>query len=193
MSRRAIFMDRDGTISAEVGYVNHTERFRLLPRSVEAIERINASDFLSFVITNQSGVARGLFDEALVEKVHGILLRSLEERGARLDGIYFCPHHPGEGSAPFRRECDCRKPRPGMIRRAAREHDLDLSGSYVIGDSVLDIETARNAGATGVLVLTGYGKGDLEFRMKQRGVEPAYVAADLLEAVDWILDRENGT
>lgn len=190
MSRKAIFMDRDGTVSDEVGYVNHIDRYRLLPRSAEAIRRINAAGFLSFVITNQSGVARGLFDEALILKVHETLGRWLNEAGARLDGIYYCPHHPKEGEPPWRLACDCRKPKPGLLLRAAREHDVDLASSYMIGDTVLDIEAARNVGATGVLVLTGYGKGDLVYRMAQRGLKPAHVAADLLEAVEWILERE---
>ncbi|HET9480209.1 MAG TPA: D-glycero-beta-D-manno-heptose 1,7-bisphosphate 7-phosphatase [Candidatus Polarisedimenticolia bacterium] len=190
MSRRAIFMDRDGTVSDEVGYINHIDRYRLLPKSAEAIRRINETEFMSFVITNQSGVARGLFDEALLHEVHATLTRWLAEAGARLDGIYYCPHHPKEGQAPLRQECDCRKPRPGLLRRAAREHGVDLASSYMIGDTVLDIEAAKNVGATGVLVLTGYGKGDLRFRMQQRGLQPAYVAADLLEAVGWILERE---
>lgn len=190
MRRRAVFMDRDGTVSDEVGYVNHIERYRLLPRSAEAVKKVNAAGFLAFVVTNQSGVARGLFDESLIHEVHALLRKWLEEGGARLDGVYFCPHHPKEGSPPWRQDCDCRKPRPGLLQRAAREHDVDLPGSYMIGDTVLDIEAARNAGATGILVLTGYGKGDLIYRMEQRGLAPAFVAADLLEAVDWILRRE---
>lgn len=190
MSRPAIFMDRDGTVSDEVGYVNHIDRYRLLPRSAAAIRRINEAGYLSFVVTNQAGVARGLFDEALILKVHETLKRWLGESGARLDGIYYCPHHPKEGQPPWRLDCDCRKPKPGLLLRAAREHDVDLSASYMIGDTVLDIEAARNVGATGVLVLTGYGKGDLSFRMAQRGLQPAFIAADLLDAVDWILDRE---
>ncbi len=192
MNRRAIFMDRDGTVSDEVGYVNHIDRYRLLPRSAQAIRRINEAGLLAFVITNQSGVARGLFDEALLHEVHATLTRWLAERGARVDGIYFCPHHPKEGEPPFRQDCDCRKPRPGLLKRAAEEHGVDLSASYMIGDTVLDIEAARNAGATGVLVLTGYGKGDLQYRMAKRGLAPAHVAADLMEAVEWILEREQG-
>ena len=192
MIRRAIFMDRDGTVSDEVGYVNHIDRYRLLPRSAQAIRRINEAGLLAFVITNQSGVARGLFDEALVHEVHATLVRWLAERGARVDGIYFCPHHPKEGEPPLRQDCDCRKPRPGLLKRAAEEHGVDLSASYMIGDTVLDIEAARNAGATGILVLTGYGKGDLKFRMAKRGLAPAHVAADLMEAVEWILEREKG-
>ena len=190
MSARAIFMDRDGTIADEVGYVNHIDRHRLLPRSAEAVRRVNAAGFLAFVVTNQSGVARGLFDEELLHEVHAKLRASLEREGARLDGIYYCPHHPKEGEPPWKQDCDCRKPRPGLLLRAAREHDVDLGSSYMIGDTVLDIEAARNSGMAGVLVLTGYGKGDLKYRMTQRGLTPAYIAEDLLAAVEWILEKE---
>ncbi len=192
MSRPAIFMDRDGTVSEEVGYVNHIDRYRLLPRSAEAIRRANDEGWLVFVVTNQSGIARGLFDQALLDRVHATLTRWLQERGARLDGIYVCRHHPKEGSPPWRADCECRKPRPGLLLQAAREHGVDLASSYVVGDTVLDLEAASNAGATGILVQTGYGKGDLEFRIRPRGLEPAHVAADLLDAVTWILAREAG-
>jgi len=188
--RQAIFMDRDGTVSDEVGYVNHIDRYRLLPRSAEAIRRINQAGLMAFVVTNQSGIARGLFDEALLRRVHEALARMLADQGARLDGIYACVHHPDVGEPPWRADCDCRKPRPGLLLRAAQDHGVDLSRSYMIGDTVLDIEAARRAGATGVLVLTGYGKGDLDFRMSQRRLTPAHIAGDLLDAVAWILERE---
>lgn len=188
--RRAIFMDRDGTVSDEVGYINHISRYRMLPRSIEAIRRINDAGFMTFIVTNQSGVARGLFDESLLNDVHATLARWVSEGGGRLDGIYACTHHPKEGVPPWRQDCDCRKPKPGLLLKAAAEHGVDLSASYMIGDTVLDIEAARNAGATGVLVLTGYGRGDLDFRMRPRGLEPAHVAEDLMGAVDWILSRE---
>ena len=190
MTRRAVFMDRDGTVSDEVGYVNHIDRYRLLPRSAEAIRRLNEAGLMTFVVTNQSGIARGLFDEALLQLVHQRLVALLAKDAARLDGIYACVHHPDVGEPPWRADCDCRKPRPGLLLQAAAEHGVDLSRSYMVGDTVLDIEAARRAGATGVLVLTGYGKGDLIFRMKQRGLTPAHVAGDLLEAVEWILERE---
>ena len=190
MTRRAVFMDRDGTVSEEVGYVNHIDRYRLLPGSVEAIQMLNRAGLPAIVVTNQSGVARGLFDESLVHRVHERLAAWLGERGARLDGIYYCPHHPREGAPPLKRDCECRKPRPGLLMTAAREHGLDLASSYMIGDSAVDMELAANVGAKGVLVLTGYGRGELDTRIAGRGLRPAHVASDLLEAVGWILDRE---
>ncbi len=189
MRRAAIFMDRDGTISEEVGYVNHLSRWRLLPRSLEAIRLVNQAGLLAIVATNQSGVARGYFDQDLVESVHGRLRTLAEGSGARLDAIYYCPHHPSEGTAPWRSSCDCRKPKPGMILRAAREHDIDLESSFVVGDSVVDIEAGRAAGVPGVLVLTGYGRGLAEHQKDRFRTPPVHTAEDLLAAVRWILAR----
>jgi len=189
MSRAAIFLDRDGTICEEVGYVNHLSRSRLLPGSLEAIRLINQAGLLAVVTTNQSGVARGYFSEDLVEAVHAQLLSAVSSGGARLDAIYYCPHHPSEGSPPWRAACDCRKPKPGMILRAAREHGIDLAGSYVVGDSVVDIEAGAAAGLPGVLVLTGYGRGLIEHQKHRFKTEPAHAAEDLLGAVRFILSR----
>jgi D-glycero-D-manno-heptose 1,7-bisphosphate phosphatase len=189
VSRAAIFMDRDGTISEEVGYVNHISRYRLLPRSLEAIRLINEAGLMAIVTTNQSGVARGYFSQDLVEAVHARLLSLAAGAGARLDAVYYCPHHPAEGSPPWRAACDCRKPKPGMILRAAREHGIDLERSYVVGDSVVDIEAGAAAGVRGVLVLTGYGRGLLEHQKERFRTPPAHTADDLLEAVRWILER----
>ena len=192
MSRRAVFMDRDGTICEEVGYVNHLSRSRLLPRSLEAIRLANEAGFLVIVATNQSGVARGLFDEDLVRAVHRQLVARAEAGGARLDAIYYCPHHPREGSPPYRQECDCRKPRPGMLLRAAREHDVDLPSSYMVGDSLVDLEAARAAGGVGGHVLTGYGRGRADHHAASIKAPPAHTAGDLLDAVRWILGQAGG-
>jgi D-glycero-D-manno-heptose 1,7-bisphosphate phosphatase len=182
-------MDRDGTISEEVGYVNHLSRYRLMPRSLEAIRLANQAGFLTVVTTNQSGVARGYFSESLVHDVHAQLSAWAERAGARLDAIYYCPHHPKEGAPPFRADCDCRKPKPGMILRAAGEHGIDLRRSYVVGDSWVDMAAGAAAGVPGVLVLTGYGRGLIEKQRHLLTVEPARVAEDLLDAVGWILEH----
>jgi D-glycero-D-manno-heptose 1,7-bisphosphate phosphatase len=192
MGRKAILLDRDGTLCEEVGYVNHVARVRIPERSIEAVRRANEAGLQTVVVTNQAGVARGYFTEALVGDVHDHVREALRERGARLDGIYYCPHHPEIGSGSYRRECDCRKPRPGMLLRARDEMGIDLASSYMVGDSHKDVEAGRSVGATTVLVLTGYGRGELEHQSPAWKVRPDHVAADLLEAVEWILERERG-
>ena len=189
MLRAAAFIDRDGTLTEEVGYVNHPRRLKLLPRSAEAIKQLNVAGLAAVVTTNQTGVARGYFSEDVLHAVNDELVGQLKQAGAHLDGIYVCPHHPTEGEPPFRSRCDCRKPRPGLFRRAASELGLDLTASTVIGYKPSDILVARRVGARGVLVLTGYGLGEWEYRRARFVVEPDHVAGDLLDAVEWILGR----
>jgi D-glycero-D-manno-heptose 1,7-bisphosphate phosphatase len=184
-----VFIDRDGTLTDEVGYVNHPRRLRLLPRSAEAIRRLNAAAVPAVLVTNQAGVARGYFSAEVLEAVNDELIRQLKDAGAHLDGVYVCVHHPTEGAPPYRADCDCRKPRPGLLTRAARELGLDLGASTMIGDKASDLESARAVGARGVLVLTGYGQGDWEYRRQSYRVPPDHVAEDLLAAVDWALAR----
>ena len=191
MSRRAIIMDRDGTVCDEVGYINHVDRIRLLPRSAEAIRLANAADFQTVVVTNQAGVARGYFAESLIDEVHDRVRELLAEGGARLDGIYYCPHHPEVGAPAYRKACACRKPSPGMLERARDEMGIDLSASFMIGDTIKDVEAGRRVGATSILVLSGYGKGELEYQSHAWKVKPDHVADDLLIAITWILERES--
>jgi len=190
MGRRAIIMDRDGTVCDEVGYVNHVDRVRLLPRSAAAIRAANDAGFQTVVATNQAGVARGYFAESLVDEVHDRVRELLAVDGARLDGIYYCPHHPEVGEPAYRKVCACRKPLPGMLERARDEMGIDLTASYMIGDTVKDLEAGRRAGATSVLVLTGYGRGELQYQSHAWKVQPDHVAEDLFDAVSWILERE---
>jgi D-glycero-D-manno-heptose 1,7-bisphosphate phosphatase len=190
--RPAVFIDRDGCLTEEVGYVNHVSRIRLLPRSAEAVRKLNEAGLPAVVVTNQAGIAKSYFDEAVLEAVNQEACRQLAERHARLDGLYVCTHHPGEGEPPFRADCDCRKPRPGLLLRASRDLDLDLGASVVIGDKMSDVATARAVGATGVLVLTGYGRGEWEHRRHLWTDKPDHVADDLLEAVEWVLARREG-
>lgn len=187
MSRPAVFIDRDGTLTEEVGYVNHPGRLRLLPRAAEAVRRLNAVGVPAVLATNQAGVARGYFSKEVLEAVQAELRAQLEREGAVLDGVYVCAHHPGAGEPPFRADCDCRKPRPGLLLRAAAEMDLDLGRSVLVGDKPSDLVAARAAGARGVLVLTGYGRGEWEYRRASFPVVPDHVAADLLDAVEWVL------
>jgi D-glycero-D-manno-heptose 1,7-bisphosphate phosphatase len=192
MANQAVFMDRDGTINEEVGYVNHLERFFLLPRAGEAIRLLNQHGLKAVVITNQSGVARGYFPESLIHLVHRRMEALLEREGAYLDGIYYCPHHPYEGSPPYRKKCRCRKPDTGLVEEASKALDLDCSMSYGIGDRGKDLEFSHRIGAKGILVLTGYGKGEWEYCQNQWKVKPDYVAQDLYDAVQWILREEPG-
>ncbi len=185
--RAAVFIDRDGTLTEEVGYVNHPARLRLLPRAAEAVRRLNRAGVAAVVATNQAGVARGYFSADVLHAVNAALVRQLEEAGAHLDGIYVCAHHPTEGEPPWRADCDCRKPRPGLLERAAAELGLDLGASTVVGDKASDLVVARHVGARAVLVLTGYGLGEWEYRRASFPVPPDHVAEDLLAAVDWVL------
>jgi D-glycero-D-manno-heptose 1,7-bisphosphate phosphatase len=180
MSSPAVFLDRDGTINEEMGYVNHLSRFQLLPKVVDALRLLNQAGIKAVLVTNQSGAARGYFPPALVAKVHRHLEKLLAAEGARLDGIYTCLHGPDD-------HCPCRKPKPALILTAARELDLDLARSYLVGDRYRDVETAANAGIKGVLVLTGYGRGEYEYLQAAGPVAPVHVAQDLEEAVRWIL------
>jgi D-glycero-D-manno-heptose 1,7-bisphosphate phosphatase len=189
VSRPALFIDRDGTLTEEVGYVNHPRRLRLLPRSAEAVRRLNEADVAAVVVTNQAGIARGYFSADVLAEVNNELLRQLKESGAYVDGLYVCPHHPSAGEPPYRESCDCRKPRPGLLTRAAVDLALDLSRSAVVGDRPSDVETAARVGARGVLVLTGYGLGEWEYRRATFPVPPDHVAGDLLDAVEWFLAR----
>jgi D-glycero-D-manno-heptose 1,7-bisphosphate phosphatase len=177
----AVFLDRDGTINEEMGYINHLSRFRVFPQAAPAIRRLNEAGLKVVVISNQSGAARGYFPLAFVEEVQRHLSRLLADGGARLDGLYVCTHHPRAG-------CSCRKPNPELILRAARDLDLDLKRSYLVGDRYTDVQTAANAGVKGVLVLTGYGRGEFEFIRSQSAVQPVYVARDLEGAAAWILE-----
>ncbi len=180
----AVFLDRDGTINEEMGYLNHIDRFVLIPGAVAAIRSINESGLKAVVVTNQSGAARGYFPVELIDQVHRKMSRLLEEEGAFLDGIYTCTHAPpskGESGG-----CGCRKPKIGLMKQAAQELNLDLEKSYVVGDRFKDVEMARNAGVKAILVLTGYGKGELEFLGPSSKVQADFVAEDLAEAVEWI-------
>ena len=181
--RRAVFLDRDGTLSEEAGYINHLSRFRLFPFAVEAVRLINTSGHLAVVVTNQAGVAQRYFPEGLLEEVHAELASAMEAGGARLDGIYYCPHHPAAANPTYRMDCDCRKPKTGLVRRAAEELGIDLEGSFVVGDRLPDLELAWAVGARGVLVKTGYGLGELTYNAPLWPRQPDLVADNLLEAV----------
>lgn len=187
--RRAVFLDRDGTINEDVGYPGRYDQVRIYPYSFEAVRRINEAGLAAVVITNQSGVGRGFFTEDDLRVVHEKMAKAFQDENARLDGIFYCPHFFSSASPESGADCACRKPFPGMALKAREALDLDLEGSYMVGDKVEDIRFGLNIGATPVLVLTGYGRSSLA-NLKDEGLEPAYAAPDLLDAVQWILRRE---
>jgi D-glycero-D-manno-heptose 1,7-bisphosphate phosphatase len=160
--------------------LNHISRFRMFPFVAEAIRRFNEARLPVIVITNQSGVGRGYFAESFVKTIHDLMSEQLAMKGAHIDGFFYCPHTPQDA-------CDCRKPKPGMLERAAREHSLDLKRSIVVGDRYIDVELAHQIGAPGVLVRTGYGEGEYALDRANWPRQPEYVASDLTEAADWIL------
>ena len=182
--KRAVFVDRDGTLSEEVGYIRDVKQFHLMPLSAKAVRLINQSGLKVIIITNQAGVARGYFPEEMIFKIHKKMEMLLSEQGAYLDGIYYCPHHPEGVIESYRKGCDCRKPASGLLERASKEHGIDLAASYVVGDKVTDIECAHRVGAKGILVLTGFGKDELK---RINNTPPKYVASDLFDAVRWII------
>lgn len=187
--RPAVFLDRDGTINEQMGYINHISRFHLLPDAAKAIKLLNDNNIPVVVVSNQSGLARGYFPEELLDEVHARMNELLAREGAAIDGLYVCPHHPEAKQEKYRRDCNCRKPKTGMLLQAAKELNLDLAGSFLVGDRWSDLKCARQAGCTPVLVLTGYGRGDYQYIGPGQDIQPAFVAETLLDAVTWILQR----
>jgi D-glycero-D-manno-heptose 1,7-bisphosphate phosphatase len=186
----AVFLDRDGTINEEVGYLDSLDKLKIIPGAYEAIRLINESEMKAVVISNQAGVARGLFPEDFVKITHEYLQNALRKKGAYIDNFYYCPHHPTEGIELYRQDCNCRKPAPGMLLRAAQDLNIDLTKSYLVGDRFRDMEAAKKAGVKGVLVKTGYGQELLQDDGPDKATEegkPDFIAADILEAVKWIL------
>ncbi len=196
---RAVFLDRDGVLIADVHYLTAEDQIRVLPRVPEALARLRAGGWRLIVATNQSVVARGWITEEDLRRIHRALLGALRERGAEIDAVYYCPHHPGAAVAAYRRACDCRKPGPGMLLRAARDFGLDLQASVIVGDAASDIEAGRRAGCRAVRIDAGgredRGGADREPRSDRSpggAGAPDYVAADLWDAAGWILGAGPG-
>jgi len=154
--RSAVFLDRDGTLIEDVGYLSSISQIKVLPRVIDGLKLLKSLGYLLIVVTNQSGIARGFFTEEFVINVHYILRRLFKDNGVTIDAFYYCPHHPTEGFPPYNVNCDCRKPKTGMIKRAISEHDIEISNSWVIGDSLVDLQLARNAGCKGILLARDY-------------------------------------
>jgi D-glycero-D-manno-heptose 1,7-bisphosphate phosphatase len=183
--RPAVFLDRDGTVLEEAGYLDRLERLVFFPFAIDAIRLLNRGGFAVVVITNQSGIGRGMYAEEFVIRAHQVVEARVMEGGGHIDGFYYCPHHPTAEIEKYRRDCECRKPGPGMMKQAASDLDLDLSGSFTIGDKWTDVQAGAAAGAKGILVRTGYGRSS-ELTPRP-AVEPAAVLDDLISATAWIL------
>lgn len=181
-SKRAVFLDRDGTINRDVGYTHRTSDLELLPGAVAGLLKMSRLGYRLFITTNQSGVARGRFTEADVQVFNSALCGRLASEGVTIEAVYYCPFHPTEGSGHYRRESPMRKPDEGMIRLAAQQHDLDLPASFIVGDKKIDVLAGQRAGCRTILVRTGMGGAD----QGELPVPPDFVAADLLEAADYI-------
>ena len=185
--KAGVFLDRDGTINEQMGYINHIDRFVMLPGAALAIKSLNDHNIPVAVVTNQSGLARGYFPDELLVRVHDKMKAALCEVKAHIDGLFICPHHPEAKEEKYCIDCDCRKPKTGLFDQAAKALDLDLQKSYLVGDRWSDLKAAVKCGAVPVLVLTGYGAGDFQYIGPGQEVQPAYVARNLQEAVTWII------
>jgi D-glycero-D-manno-heptose 1,7-bisphosphate phosphatase len=184
----AAFLDRDGTLIEDVGYLDTIDRIAFFPWTVDAIRALNRARIAVVVITNQSAIARGFIDEAFVDETHRRMSAYLEAGGAHVDAYYYCPHHPDGIVAAYRRACDCRKPGRGLIDRAAADLHLDPSRSFMVGDKWIDVQLGRAVGARTILVRTGSGAA--EERRPPQGVAADAVVDNLAAAASWILQAE---
>jgi len=180
---KAVFLDRDGTIVEDVGYMNLPSQIQFIPGSIEAIKMLNEAGYKVVVITNQAGVAKGLINEDMLQTIDKTLHKWILNGGAHLDGVYYCPHHPEYGVYPYKQVCECRKPHPGLIKRAEKDLKIDLSQSFMIGDKATDVEAGKRAGIKTVFVTTGKGQKEKD-KLKEK---PDHIADNLLKAVKWIL------
>jgi D-glycero-D-manno-heptose 1,7-bisphosphate phosphatase len=190
MNPPAVFLDRDGTMIHDAGYLCRLEELRWFPWTIDAIRLLNRAGFLVFVATNQGGVGLGLFEETFVHAVHDEMNARITAGGGRIDGWFYCAHHPRAVIEELRVTCDCRKPQPGLVHQAQRQFQFDLGRSFVVGDKLSDVGLASSVGARGVLVRTGHGEYQAS-RLEDAETRPSFVAADLMEAAAWIL-RESG-
>lgn len=182
LSGYTIFLDRDGTLNADPGYIKSPDQLELFPGVPEALARLNRAGARLILVTNQSGIARGLLSQGDLAAIHAKLTHMLNRAGASLEAIYFCPHHPDEG-------CDCRKPKRGMIDQAVRERGVDLERAYLIGDHMRDIELAKRVGARSILVTTGVVRPQESEGLKATGLDPDWIASSMTEAADWLLSN----
>ncbi|MEE2821484.1 MAG: HAD family hydrolase [Acidobacteriota bacterium] len=198
--QRAIFLDRDGTLIEEIGHLHQIQDVCVYPETYQAVRKINESEFLAIVVTNQSAIARGFLTEKELEEIHLFIQNDFRQEEAWIDAFYYCPHHPEAGTESYTRECPCRKPKPGMLLQAAEELNLALSPSHMIGDKLIDVEAGHRAGCQSVLI-----KSEHNTKMQQHLDEekvstsshenplqiPDHIASNILGAVDWIMEHNS--
>ncbi|VAX21643.1 D-glycero-D-manno-heptose 1,7-bisphosphate phosphatase [hydrothermal vent metagenome] len=188
---KAVFLDRDGCVNVEDNHIRDIKQFRLYPDSLASIKRLNDARFKVVVITNQSGVARGFMTEELVQRTNDLLLKWVDEFGAKIDRVEYCPHHPEGAVKKYAISCECRKPRPGMLLRAAKALDINFAASWVVGDKLSDIALGPATGAKAILVRTGFGARDEKSIARGEAPPPQFIADGIGAAADWILKNES--
>jgi len=185
--RPVVFLDRDGTLNEEIGYIHDISMLNLINGAAESVQKLNAANVAAVLVSNQTGAARGFYGVEHIQKLNERLIKLLEDKGAHLDALYYCPHLETGRVPELSIKCNCRKPEPGLVQRAFEENpDLDRRRSYVVGDKASDVELAKNCGAKGILVKTGYGQAVSDGRYQWK-VEPDYLAHNISDAVNWIL------
>lgn len=192
MKHKAAFIDRDGSLIVEKGYLDDVKKVKFYSRSIAALKMLKEAGFKAVVVTNQSGIARGYFTEKFVKDTHGHINALLKKHGLKIDGFYYCPHHQKAVREKYRKDCSCRKPNTGMLDAAVLKFKIDLKKSVTIGDKLSDVKLGHNAGAKGILVLTGYGRKE-KAKIKEKGIIPDFIARDFYSAVKWAVnaDKDN--
>jgi len=180
---KAVFLDRDGTIIEDLGYISSPEQIKFIPGAIEAIKALKTAGYKIIIISNQSGVARGLLTEDMLQTIDKIIHKKILHGGGHVDASYYCVHHPEHGVYPYQQACDCRKPEPGLIKKGAREQNVDLDRSFMVGDHPFDIEAGKKTGVKTVFLLTGHGRKE-QAALKSA---PDHIAATIVEAAQWIL------
>ena len=185
---KAVFIDRDGCLIHELGYISTLKKIKFFKCSFDALRLLRKNGFKVIVVTNQSGVARGYFPESFVKDTHTHIAAQLKKEGLKIDAFYYCPHHKKAVIAKYRKDCDCRKPKQGMINAAAKRFNLDRKQSYTMGDKLTDVKLGHNGSMKGILVLTGFGKWQKTL-IRKEDIKPDFIARDLLSGAKWIIKQ----
>ncbi len=183
---KAVFLDRDGTLNEEMGYINHPSRFQIFDFAAKAVKQLNDAGFHVFIVTNQAGIARGYFTESLLDEIHEQLENHMNQAGAIIEKIYYCPHHPRAVIKKYKTDCACRKPNPGMIHLAEREFKINRNASYMVGDRYQDVVMGKRAGLKTIMLLTGYGRGEYMYQRDRWETPPDMVEENVLTAAEAI-------